>query len=294
MSHRSSSHANDSTSESQRILNYTSYPYPAYDLEKDSLIDSEYELEASSKRTTFMLLLELRLLKNPLEDRRGLDVLIWILKQRRSTRSNTANSTNPLNAIEDEVARQRNTASPNLLTQLVQPLGGNRANQREVTQSCSIKTFRAFGAKKFFGTEVAVGLLTWFESIKSVLYITNCPVESQFKFASSMLHGRTLTWWNTLVQTRGRAAAIAQPWEDLKKLQMEEYCPDDEIQNLKSEFWNHKMVGTDINGYTARFHELARLVTHMVTPESQRVNRYIQGLVPKIKAHVTSSKSATI
>nr|GEU58262.1 hypothetical protein [Tanacetum cinerariifolium] len=54
------------------------------------------------------------------------------------------------------------------------------------------------------------------------------------------------------------------------------------------------MVGSDIDGYTARFHELARLVPHMVTPESQRVNRYIQGLALEIKAHVTSYKPATI
>nr|GFC38499.1 hypothetical protein [Tanacetum cinerariifolium] len=32
----------------------------------------------------------------------------------------------------------------------------------------------------------------------------------------------------------------------------------------------------------------------MVTPESQRVNRYIRGLAPEIKAHVTSSQPATI
>nr|GFA52663.1 hypothetical protein [Tanacetum cinerariifolium]GFC30247.1 hypothetical protein [Tanacetum cinerariifolium] len=54
------------------------------------------------------------------------------------------------------------------------------------------------------------------------------------------------------------------------------------------------MVGSDIDGYTARFHELARLVPHMVTPESQRVNHYIRGLAPKIKAHVTSSQPSTI
>ncbi|GKE02557.1 hypothetical protein Tco_1390540, partial [Tanacetum coccineum] len=54
------------------------------------------------------------------------------------------------------------------------------------------------------------------------------------------------------------------------------------------------MVGSDIDGYTARFHELARLVPHMVTPESQRVNRYIRSLAPEIKAHVTSSKPAKI
>nr|GEY55228.1 hypothetical protein [Tanacetum cinerariifolium] len=188
----------------------------------------------------------------------------------RSTRSNSANDTNPSNKTADEVARQLNTALPNLLTQLVQALGGNRVNQREATPSCSIKTIRASGAKEFFETEGAVGLLT------------------------CMLQGHALTWWNTLVQTRGRAAAIAQSWKDFKKLLMEEYCPDDEVEKLESKFWYHKMIGSDIDRYTARFHELARLVPHMVTPESQRVNRYIRGLAPEIKAHVTSSQPATI
>ncbi|GJR64604.1 putative reverse transcriptase domain-containing protein [Tanacetum coccineum] len=188
----------------------------------------------------------------------------------RNTRSSSADNTNPPNETTDEVTRQLNATLPNLLTQLVQALGGNRTNQREATPSCNIKTFRAFGAKEFFGIEAAVGLLTWFESTESVLHITKCPTESQVKFAST------------------------QPWEDFKKLLMKEYCPDDEIQKLESEFWNHKMVGSNIDGYTARFHELARLVPHMVTLESQRVNRYIRGLAPEIKPHVTSSEPATI
>ncbi|GJX29815.1 putative reverse transcriptase domain-containing protein, partial [Tanacetum coccineum] len=91
-----------------------------------------------------------------------------------------------------------------------------------------------------------------------------------------------------------RATAIAQTWEDFKKLLMEEYCPDGEIQKLEIEFWNHKMVRSNIDGYIARFHELARLVPHMVSLENQRVNRYIRGLAPEIKAHVTSSKPTTI
>ncbi|GKA86647.1 putative reverse transcriptase domain-containing protein [Tanacetum coccineum] len=212
----------------------------------------------------------------------------------RNTRSSSADKTNPLNEREDQVTRQLNAALPNLLTQLVQALEGNRANQREAIPSCSIKTFRASGAKEYLGTKCAVGLLTWFESIESMLYITKCPAESQVEFVASMLQGRALTWWNTLVQTRGRATAIAQPWEDFKKLLMKEYCPDDEIQKLELEFWNHKMVGSDIDGYTARFHELARLVPHMVNPKSQRVNCYIQELAPEIKPHVTSSEPATI
>ncbi|GJX65985.1 putative reverse transcriptase domain-containing protein [Tanacetum coccineum] len=121
--------------------------------------------------------------------------------------------------------------------------------------------------------EGVVGLLTWFESMEYVLHISLFPAESQVELASS---------------------AIAQPWEDFKKLLMKEYCPDDEIQKLELEFWNHKMVGSDIDGYTTRFHELARLVPHMVSPKSQYVNRYIRGLAPDIKVNVTSYKTSTI
>ncbi|GKE38296.1 hypothetical protein Tco_1461701 [Tanacetum coccineum] len=124
----------------------------------------------------------------------------------RNTRSSSADNTNPLNETADDVTRQLNAALPNLLTQLVQALGGNRTNQREATLSCNIKTFRASGAKEFFGTEGAVGLLTWFESTKSVLHITKCPAESQVEFAASMMQGRALTCWNRYI--RGLAPEI--------------------------------------------------------------------------------------
>nr|GEZ95907.1 reverse transcriptase domain-containing protein [Tanacetum cinerariifolium] len=182
---------------------------------------------------------DLRPLKNSLEDGRGLEDLMDI----------------QMTGMQHDY-REIRVESENA------DVLGNRINQREATPSCSIKTFRASGAKEFFRTEGAVGLLTWFESIEAVLHITKCPTESQVEFASSMLQGRVLTWWNTLDQIRGRAAAIAQSWEDFKKLLMEEYCPDYEVKKLESEFWNHKMVWSDIDGYTARFHELARDLKH--------------------------------
>ncbi|GJR30935.1 hypothetical protein Tco_1107167 [Tanacetum coccineum] len=64
----------------------------------------------------------------------------------------------------------------------------------------------------FFGTERAVGLLSWLEEMGYVLYINKYPAESQVEFASS------------------------QPWEDLKKLLKEEYCSDNAIEKFKEEF----------------------------------------------------------
>ncbi|GKD58088.1 putative reverse transcriptase domain-containing protein [Tanacetum coccineum] len=49
-----------------------------------------------------------------------------------------------------------------------------------------------------------------------------------------------------------------------------EFCPSHEMQKLEFELWNHVMVRAVHAAYTNRFHELARLVPHLVTPESRR------------------------
>nr|GEY80162.1 putative reverse transcriptase domain-containing protein [Tanacetum cinerariifolium] len=54
----------------------------------------------------------------------------------------------------------------------------------------------------------------------------------------------------------------------------EEFCPSHEMKKLKTELWNHAMVGAIHAAYTDRFLELARLVPHLVTPESKKIERY--------------------
>ncbi|GJR34812.1 hypothetical protein Tco_1210496 [Tanacetum coccineum] len=56
--------------------------------------------------------------------------------------------------------------------------------------------------------------------------------------------------------------------EDFKTLTREEFCPSNEMQKLETELWNHAMVGVGHAAYTDRFHELARLVPYLVTPEA--------------------------
>ncbi|GKF59794.1 reverse transcriptase domain-containing protein, partial [Tanacetum coccineum] len=80
-------------------------------------------------------------------------------------------------------------------------------------------------------------------------------------------------WWNTQCQVRGRVAAMALSWDDFKALMVEEFCLSNEMEKLENEFWNHKMVGANHAAYTDRFHELAKLVLHLVTPESSRIKR---------------------
>ncbi|PWA42869.1 reverse transcriptase domain-containing protein [Artemisia annua] len=75
---------------------------------------------------------------------------------------------------------------------------------------------------------------------------------------------------------------------------VEEFCPSNEMQKLEEELWNHTMVGANHAGYTDKFHELARMVPHLVTPESKRIDRYIHGLVPQIRAMVRAMEPTTL
>ncbi|GJZ60137.1 reverse transcriptase domain-containing protein [Tanacetum coccineum] len=58
---------------------------------------------------------------------------------------------------------------------------------------------------------------------------------------------------------------VGMSWEDFKTLIREEFCPSNEMQKLETELWNHAMVRAGHAAYTDRFHELARLVSHLVT-----------------------------
>ncbi|GJY97889.1 hypothetical protein Tco_0514799 [Tanacetum coccineum] len=58
--------------------------------------------------------------------------------------------------------------------------------------------------------------------------------------------------------------------------------------------WNHAMVGAGHAAYTDRFHELARLVPHLVTPESRMIERYVYGLDPQIRGMVAATEPKTM
>ncbi|GJR23671.1 reverse transcriptase domain-containing protein [Tanacetum coccineum] len=126
--------------------------------------------------------------------------------------------------------------------------------------------------------------------MKFVYRISNCPVDSQVKFATCTLLDGTLTWWNSHVLTIRIDEAYEMSWKDLMTLMLKVYCPRNEIQKLESELWNPSVKGTDVAGYTRRFQELILLCPRMVPEEEDKIKRYIWGLPDNIQGNVTSSK----
>ncbi|GJX49662.1 reverse transcriptase domain-containing protein [Tanacetum coccineum] len=117
---------------------------------------------------------------------------------------------------------------------------------------------------------------------------------SRVKYTAGSFVGKALTWWNFEIHTRGREATVGMSWEDFMILTREEFCPSNEMQKLETKLWNHDMVGAGHAAYTDRFHELARLVPHLVTLEGKKIKRYVYGLDAQIRGMVAETKLKTI
>nr|GEU97660.1 reverse transcriptase domain-containing protein [Tanacetum cinerariifolium] len=87
-----------------------------------------------------------------------------------------------------------------------------------------------------------------------------CKERDKVKFATATRQGRILTWWNGRIASMGIDTAN----------------------------------GTNIDGYTNRFHELALLYPRIVEPEQVKVEQYVRGLSKNIRGDVTSSRPAGI
>ncbi|GJT63595.1 putative reverse transcriptase domain-containing protein [Tanacetum coccineum] len=127
---------------------------------------------------------------------------------------------------------------------------------------CSYKEFLASNPKEYDGKGCAVVLTRWIEKIESVQDMSGCSVDQKVKYTVGSF--------------------------------MEEFCPSHEMQKLETELWNHAMVGAGHAAYTDRFHELARLVPHLVTPESRMIKRYVYGLASQIRGMVAATEPKTI
>ncbi|GJW31376.1 putative reverse transcriptase domain-containing protein [Tanacetum coccineum] len=136
--------------------------------------------------------------------------------------------------------------------------------------SCSYKEFLACNPKEYDGKGGAVVLTQWIRKIESVQDMSGCSIDQKVKYTAGSFVGKALTWWNSQIRTISREV------------------------DLETELWNHVMVGTGHVAYTDRFHELARLVPHLVSPKSRKIEIYVYGLTPQIRRMVAATEPKTM
>ncbi|GJT17598.1 putative reverse transcriptase domain-containing protein [Tanacetum coccineum] len=158
----------------------------------------------------------------------------------------------------------------------------------------SYKRFLACNPTQYDGKGGVVVLTRWIEKMESVHDMSGCSIDQKVKYTAGSFVGKALTWWNSQIRTLSQEVAVSMSWNNFKFMMIQEFCPSHEMQKLESELWNHAMVGAGHAAYTDRFHELARLVPHLVTPESRMIKRYVYGLTPQICGMVAATEPKSI
>ncbi|GJX97760.1 putative reverse transcriptase domain-containing protein [Tanacetum coccineum] len=199
---------------------------------------------------------------------------VWVSRGRRGKRPREGNDElvddlngqgNDQGMGANEVSNQGNVGNQNgnVVNENVQEnvrnviVNGNRVG-------CSYKEFLACNPKEYDGKGGAVVLTHWIEKMESVHDMSGCSIDQKVKYTAGLFVGKALTWWNSQIRTLSREVDVSMSWNDFKFMMIEEFCPSHEMQKLESELWNYAMVGAGHAAYTDRFHELARLVPHLI------------------------------
>nr|GEU89541.1 hypothetical protein [Tanacetum cinerariifolium] len=132
-------------------------------------------------------------------------------------------------------------------------------------RECTFSIFMKCNPTPFHGKEKAIDLCQWFEKSKMVFSINDCTERNKVKFAAATLQGRALMWWNSQVATLGLEVANGKSWGDMKKMMLEEFCPDEEVQRMEDD-----------------------------SNREKKVEAYIKGLPENIKGEVTSSQPVNL
>ncbi|GKA31174.1 hypothetical protein Tco_0717479 [Tanacetum coccineum] len=137
---------------------------------------------------------------------------------------------------------------------------GVRRTER-VARECTYPDFMKCQPLNFKGTEGVVELMQWFERME-----TDC--------------------WSRM--------CICNDWTDLTQKMTDKYCPRGGMKKLEVELWDLNVKGTDVIGYNQRFQELALMYVRMFPEESDKIERYVDGLPDMIHGSVMPSKPKTI
>nr|GEU95074.1 reverse transcriptase domain-containing protein [Tanacetum cinerariifolium] len=148
---------------------------------------------------------------------------------------------------------QLQTILPQIVTQVTNNVnnenGGNGGNGKNGgNNDCTYKGFMACNPKEYDGKRGAIALTRSIEKMENVIDSSGCAENQKVKYAFSSFVNKALTWWNTQFQARDHEAAIGISLADFKASLVEEFY---------------------------RFHELAKLVLHLVTPESSSIKRVV-------------------
>ncbi|KAI3814191.1 hypothetical protein L1987_18939 [Smallanthus sonchifolius] len=160
-------------------------------------------------------------------------------------------------------------------------------------RGCTYKGFKDGDPPKFDGNKDSVATFEWIERMNAVINISECRPDQAVKYVAHSFTNEALGWWRNIQRIKSPNAIARMTWEDLKKLIIQKFCPQNEIDRVENEFLNFKVGNKTHRQYTSRFNELAQLEPHLVETEDRLIEYYVKGLPQRVRVHVKTNLPST-
>ncbi|GJV39477.1 hypothetical protein Tco_1417917 [Tanacetum coccineum] len=173
------------------------------------------------------------------------------------------------------IAQQLQDLLPTIVTQVGNHASNIQGDVRGVNVGngrigCLYKDFMTYSPKDYDGKGGTIVYTRWIKKMESVQDMSRCGANQKVKYIAGSFISKALTWWNTQVQIRGREAAVGMTWEDFKVLMSKEFCLNNEMQKLETEFWCHAMIRMMVAAMEPTTIQSVMLKAGMLTDEAIR------------------------
>ncbi|KAI3665770.1 hypothetical protein L6452_44401 [Arctium lappa] len=161
-------------------------------------------------------------------------------------------------------------------------------------RGCSFKTFLCSRAPEFSGTTDPLACIKWIQDVEMAFESSECADAQRVKFASQLLRGDALSWWNITRRALAPEILAKLPWSAFKKKIMEKYCNERALYKIEEEFKNLKKGNLSVADYAKQFLDKLSIVEHLETDEKSKIKAFVRGLPADMKTGVRNAHKATL
>nr|GEY30867.1 zinc finger, CCHC-type, retrotransposon Gag domain protein [Tanacetum cinerariifolium] len=179
---------------------------------------------------------------------------------------------NPITGVLDgETANLIRSLVPTVVDETLKVL-------QEVTQERkNRKRFLIAEPPVFSGGLDPVVVRNWIMEMENTFEICMCSDDRKVLYASFMLKGQALFWWNEKKECLGKEVTETMTWDEFKKMVYDEYSPSTLMARLEQEYTFLKQETMTVQEYATKFIEKVRFAPDNVTT-TLKINRFCSGI----------------
>ncbi|KAI3669785.1 hypothetical protein L6452_41192 [Arctium lappa] len=166
--------------------------------------------------------------------------------------------------------------------------------ERVRTKGCSYKDFMRCNPKEFAGSDNPIACMYWLKEVEMAFESSECDVLQRVKFASQLLRGEALIWWNLTRSALTPEVLMKLTWPVFKKKIMDKYCNERSLDKLEAEFRNLKKGNLSVANYSKLFLEKLNLVGYLVPDERSKIKVFHLGLPANMRTDVRNAGGSTL